>query len=220
MSRWLQWLMLSLTLGLALGGVHDAAAKNKKKSQSTIRNVGIQSFDRVFKEARTIDRKITDGQRRRRSGRQRVTSAMNMKRKTSFSSALRELNSRAQGKVKVATGGGRPQLRAADAVPSNVQRALGAVNTAVDDYKTLLTNLVGIPGDARRMVQRAKQLDVAQLTNEMSQLSVLNLGDRLTQVRRFRNNIQAIGQMPKKADRLIQGLRSDVKAVSSVFPSR
>lgn len=222
MNRLMQLLMLSLALTLTAGGLSDAHAKKKRQSSRSapIRNIGIKSFDRVFKEARTVDNKLRDGQRRRRTARQQVARAVGLKSQARFPASLKQLQSRAKNQVRLAASGNQPRLNAASAAPSSVKSAVTAVNVAVKDYSSLLRDLVGLPADCTRLVKQISNFNTARLKRELSQLSVLNVSKRVQQVKTFRNNVRTINQMPGKASRLIQGLRADVNAVSSVFPSR
>ena len=188
--------------------------------RSSIQNVGVRSLDKVFREARDVDLRITSAQQERKSARQNVTSVMGLDPKTSFPAALQELQSRASNKLKVTTRGGTPQITASDAVPSVVQNSVDAANSATASYKQLLSDLVNLPTECRQLVQQTRALKVADLKAELAIRSISDISKRITQVKTFRTNVQAIGDMPGKAERLLKGLRTDVEAVTKIFPAR
>lgn len=207
-----------LSFAVLLSVPTTADAGNGKRS--TIQMVGVKSLDRVFREAREIDTRITSAQTERRTAKQNVTTVMGLDPKTSFPAALQELQERAAGKVKVTAQGGTPQLQASDAVPSVVQNSVNAVNGAVGSYKQLLTDLVNLPTDCRQLVKETRSLKVADLKSQLAIRSISDISKRISQVKQFRINVQAIGDLPGKAEALIKNLRADVAAVSTIFSAR
>lgn len=192
----------------------------KKASASQISTIGIRSFDRVFRDARQLDSTIISAQRTRRSGRQNLNAVLGLNPQASFENGLRELRARGNGKLRVAARGGVPTIQARDAVPSGVQSAVTAANSAISDYQTLLTDLVGLPSECQAVVRSARQLSLSNLRSESAIRSISDISRRFKQVRQFRSNINAMQQLPNKSQRLVNNLQGDVGAVTTVFPSR
>jgi hypothetical protein len=216
MKRPLVLLALAGMLSMSPAAPVAAAAKNS----SQIANIGIRSFDKVFREARQINNTLTSAQQTRTSARQNLNSVLGLSPKSSFESSLRELRSRADGKIKVVSRGGTPTLQASDAVPSDVSSAISAANSAITDYKSLLTSLADLPEDCQALAKRSRSLSVADLRSEAQITSISDISTRFQQVRTMRSNLDTMQKMPNKSQRLMSNLRGDVAAVSSVFPSR
>jgi len=208
-----------LLMATALSATPEAptAIAAKAKQSSNIRLVGVKSFDKVFREARDLSSTLTDASQRRKTARLNLNTALGLKSKTTFEDALRELRSRAKGKVKVSARGGKPKLQATDAVPSNVQAGIDAANAAVDDYTRLLSDLASMPESCAEMARKARQLSAADLRSELSVRSVSDVRKRVRQVKKVRSNLQTMQKMPNRSQRLMSNLRGDVASVQSVF---
>ena len=207
-------LMLAMFLSLAAPTIAHAGNKD------TIENIGIRSFDRVFSDAADIDGQLTSAQKKRKQARKNVNEILGIDPKTSFSDSLSELRRRADGKVKVVMNGSVPTLQATEAVPSDIDSAISAFNTATDSYATMLTNLRDVPQESKEIARKVKKMNVSDLRSEMGGFSISEISTRIQQVRTFRTNLVVTAGLPKKANNLVQNLGSDVQAVRDVFPSR
>ena len=213
--------VVGLILGLSVMGmgVNPADAwAGKSKDQITL--VGIASFDEVFSEAKSVDDALTNARKQRHQARKNVNSVMGLDKKTAFGDALNELNQRANGKVKVAMKGNTPSLSVSDAVPTNVQEAIDAVNSAISLYSSLAKELQDVPPRCKAAVKKAKKLEVSELKDELGgfTLNISELRERIDTVKQFKTNLEVTAGLPKKAQNLISNLAGDVQAVSSVFP--
>jgi hypothetical protein len=207
-------LILAMFLALATPSISQAG------NNDTIETIGIRSVDSVFSDAADIDSRLSSAQKKRKKARKNVNEVLGLDPKTSFSDSLSELSRRADGKVKVVMNGSVPTLKATDAVPSDIDSAISAVNTAVSSYATMLTNLRDVPQDSKQIARKVQKMNVSDLRSEMGSFSLSEISTRIQQVRTFRTNVTVTAGLPKKANNLVQNLGGDVQAVRDVFPSR
>lgn len=208
--------VLVLAAALSLGEPSTAHAGNK----ASIQTLDISSLDAIFSDASDIEATIRRAKKKRKKARQSVNEILGLSPKTSFSDSLAELKSRGNGKIKVAMSGSTPTLQATDAVPSDVRSAISAVNSAVESYATMLTNLRDVPTESKQIARKTKKLSVSDLRSEMGTFSITEISTRIDQFRTFKTNLEVTAGLPKKANTLVQNLGSDIQAVRDVFPSR
>ncbi len=208
----------TLVLALALSSAAPSIAHAGNKA--SIQTLDISSLDEIFSDASDIETKLTRARKKRKNARQNVNTILGLDPKTSFADSLTELKSRGNGKIKVAMSGSVPTLQATDAVPSDVSSAISAVNSAVQSYATMLTNLRDVPTQSKQIARKVKKLDVNDLRSEMGTFSIVEIPTRIQQVRTFKTNLEVTAGLPKKANNLVQNLGSDVQAVRDVFPTR
>ena len=207
---------LVLAVVLSLAGPSTAHASNK----ASIQDLDISSLDEIFSDASDIETTLNRARKKRKTARQNVNEILGLSPKTAFSDSLAELKSRGNGKIKVAMSGSMPTLQATDAVPSDVRSAISAVNSAVESYATMLTNLRDVPTESKQIARKAKKLSVGDLRSEMGPFSITEISTRIDQFRTFRTNLEVTAGLPKKANTLVQNLGSDIQAVRDVFPTR
>lgn len=215
MKRSLILLALASVLSATPAAPTAAAANNNK-----IVNIGVNSFDKVFKEARQINNTINDAQTTRKNARQNLNAVLGIDPSTSFEDSLKELKSRANGKISVVNRGSVPTLQASDAVPSDVSSAIAAANSAISDYASLVSNLADLPAQCNALVKQSRNLSVADLRDEVKIRSISDISTRINQTKKLRSNLGTMKKMPNRSERLVTNLRGDVGAVSAVFPSR
>ena len=205
---------------LVLAAVLGLSAPQIALARDTIQTLNIASLDDVFSDAASIDTTLTSAQKQRKKARRNVNEILGLDPKTSFSDSLTELKSRGEGKIQVVMNGSTPTLSASDAVPSDVQSAIDAVNTAVSSYSTMLTDLRDVPTESKQIARKTKKLKVSDLRSEMGPFAISEISTRIQQVRTFKTNLEVTASLPKKANTLVQNLGSDVQAVRDVFPTR
>ena len=207
---------LVLAVALSLAGSSTVHAGNK----ASIQGLDITSLDEIFSDASDIETTLNRAKKKRKKARQNVNEILGLSPKASFTDSLAELKSRGDGKITVAMSGSMPTLQATDAVPSDVRSAISAVNSAVESYATMLTNLRDVPTESKQIARKAKKLNVSDLRSEMGPFSISEISTRIEQFRTFKTNVEVTAELPKKANTLVQGLGSDIQAVRDVFPTR
>ena len=218
MNRTLRFLALLLgvfALSVTLGS-HDAWAKKSKADH--IEKTGIKSFDEVFGQVDDLDSLIRKAHKSRKSGHDAVVSAMGLTDGTPFSDALKELKKNADGKLKLAMNGSVPQLSVTDAVPSNVENAVAAVNQAMTDYTDTAKSLVEVPKQARSLVKQVQKFP-KEFKKEFSSMSITDIPETLKQAKTLKNNIKVTVGVPDRAKKVSKGLKSDLTAVKNTFGS-
>jgi hypothetical protein len=154
----------TLTASDARAGKGDDDDKKKKKKDEGIELTGIDAFDSVFSRVSEIDSLLSDVDAQLRTGKHNLNLALDLKKGTPISDGLAELQERAGGKLTAALNEqGIPQLTAADAVPTDVQSAIDAVNgltanltTSLTDVQNLVPELDKIGKDVQKMPDRLK----------------------------------------------------------------
>lgn len=204
-----------LLMVLSVGGEAHAG----KPAASPIRTVGVDAFDSVFQEARSIDNILLSAQNDRHKARRGVNTALGLDAQTRFPDALQELRSRSPESLKVALAEGVPALQASQA-PPELSSAVNAVNSAVVRYHSILQGLGHLPQECQQLASALGQLNIDRLRAE---LAIKTPEDALRHVGRlatYQTNITTIVGLPEKAGELIRNLREDLKAVVDTFQRR
>ena len=185
-------------------------------SDIEIQESGIKAFDDVFMQAKEIDDTLTQGRQQRRQARAKVSEALGLERGTLFTESLKELQSRAEGKITVALNGTTPTLSVSDAVPSDIQAAVDAANAAVRQYEQMGRNLADIPAQCQAVAKAAKKFP-DQIKDEVGNFSLSGLKERGQQLKIIKNNIKATLALPDQAATLTKNLAADVQSVTEIF---
>jgi hypothetical protein len=149
-------LVAGLATVAALGMPGDAVAKkSKKKGKTTVQLTGVKSLDKVFKPLKKLDKSITKAQKARRKGAASINTALGLQKGTSLQAAMKHLQREAKGKVRVTMSGGMPQLKASDALPTNIKAGVEACNTVLKSYATATKSLAKAPKQAQKLVKQA-----------------------------------------------------------------
>lgn len=152
-------LVLAVVLtGLVLSSSAFAKAKKKGKDEGII-PTGIASFDRVFDRVDAIDGRLSRSEKQVRTSKSNLNTALGLKRNAPVSTALNQLQNKAQGKVKLALDNKAvPKLQVTDAVPANVQKAVDAVNSMTTNFSTTLDELTGMAPEIDQLVKETRKM--------------------------------------------------------------
>jgi hypothetical protein len=159
------------------GGKHDRDGKKGRK-QDGIELTGIQSFDRVFTRVGEIDRLLSNAEAELRTGKRNLNTALELKKGTPLSDGIAELQDRAGGKLGLAMDGRIPKLETTDAVPSNVQSAVDAVNGLTGNLTTSIADMQSLAPEIERLVKDAQKLPT-RLKDEFTRTNGAGLVDML-----------------------------------------
>lgn len=133
----------------------SALAKGTRETPEGIELTGIKSFDKVFRKVDGIDQRLTNAERDLQSGQQQLNTSLELKRGAPFSDAIAELKERAEGKLELSVSTmSAPTLSTTDAVPSNVQRSVDALNALTLDVTSALDELSGIGPEIDALVRK------------------------------------------------------------------
>ncbi|MFT4627087.1 MAG: hypothetical protein ACI8PZ_005768 [Myxococcota bacterium] len=219
-----KWLMVVAVVLLALGAPGSALAKKKGKKNAKgkspkVELVGIESFDKVFRQLRKLDNTVGSAEKEANKSQRNLNSALGIKNDTPVKKGLDNLKNRADGKIGVATKGGVPSLKATDAVPKNVENAINAVNVMVSSFSASLGDL----GDA---VQQSKELSssVAKMPANVKDEFMKDSGSFLDLLFKLPKTIKAVGgnlkvatSLPGRSASIIGKMTNIVGAVTSTF---
>ncbi|MCB9685759.1 MAG: hypothetical protein H6735_12025 [Alphaproteobacteria bacterium] len=166
-----------LVAGDAFGASKDKNAK-KKKTDTGVQETGIEAFDAVFARVGEIDAQLTSTESELRTGKRNLNTALDLQRGTPLTDGIAELQKRAEGKLQVTMAKGNvPKLSATDAIPSNVQSAVDAVNalslnmtTSLTDMESLVPEIQGLIDEAGQMPDRLKDEFSGGTANIVDQL--------------------------------------------------
>lgn len=210
-------LLLSLLpLTLALGCPKIGSTSSGGSSATDIELTGIESFDSIFREARDLDERVDNAKAALDQGVITLNSALGLTEGTPFSDAVTELRTRAEGKLKVVVeDGGGLSLEATDAVPSNVQAAVDALNATLDSYKAAIADIGGAKDDAASLVAATKNLP-SQLQSDFKSFD-LALNEVPGKLATVQDNVRIIGNMPERIDKLGGAMKDNVTVVSDVI---
>ena len=190
-----------LAAALSVGLVSQPAFAKKKRS-STIQLTGIQSFDKIFKKAKTADKKLKSAETSLRKSKRALRQTLKLSKKSTYTTGLKELKRRANGKLRVAMVGGVPSLKASEAVPSEIQASIDAINTLTQSIPSTVRDLKGVVRSSTKMYNQSRKFP----TNIQRELRAKGLdglwalvvkAPKITK-KTFRN-LKVIGGMPKRA---------------------
>jgi archaellum component FlaC len=204
--------LLSLTLlglGLALGG--SAHAKKDKGSDTEyvkIEKTGIKEIDSVFNQVKDIQNTLEAVEKSINTTTSSLNTTLGLAKDTPFSTAIADLKDKAEGKVNVVMEGGSPQLSASDAVPTNVQQAIDAVNTGVEQVNSAMAGLQEIPSQVKALQTEAMGFDV-NAVKEAAEKQGMGLTEGLAAAKTVASNLKATSQTVNRA--------TDVKDASVDF---
>lgn len=160
-----------VVLGLLVSSLSAEAADKKKKKGKEDEGIiltGLPAFDSVFKRVGEIDRRLSASEGQLRSGKSNLNSALDLKRGTPISDGIAELRSRAEGKVSIAVDKrAMPKLTVDEAVPSNVQSAIDAVNAMTGNFATSLVELRALAPEIDGLVKETTKMP-ARLKDEFT----------------------------------------------------
>ena len=125
--------------------------------------------------------------------------------------ALKDLQTKAAGKIKVAMNGAKPKLAASDAVPENVQKGIDATNGLVDagesaskDALSLKDKAVALGTSAAGFPMKLPGM-LGSLTGDQVKTAPKIVGDNVKGIKLIPTNIQVI------ADE-VAGIFNDIKS--------
>ncbi|MCA9490146.1 MAG: hypothetical protein KC621_09485 [Myxococcales bacterium] len=173
--------LIVCVLSLLVAGDAFGASKSKKsknKADTGVQETGIEAFDSVFARVGEIDAQLTSTETELRTGKRNLNSALDLQRGTPLTDGITELQKRAEGKLQVTlTKGNVPTLSATDAIPTNVQSAVDAVNALSLNMTTSLTGMQSLVPEIQGLIDEAGHMP-DRLKDEFSGGSA-NLVDQL-----------------------------------------
>jgi hypothetical protein len=153
-----------MVVAVVLLATLPAMAKDKDKGKgggkndSGIELTGIDSIDEVFKQVRDIDKRLTKVDNQLAAGKTNLNTALGLKKGTPISDGIKELNRVAGNKLQLGMSGNVPKLQVSDAVPSNVQEAVDAVNAMTTNFPGAIQDLAGMAPEIDRLIKASTKM--------------------------------------------------------------
>ena len=196
----------------ALALLAAPVAHAKKEKDEGIMEVGIVTFDRVFADVAKIDTKLTNTQAWLATARTNLNTSMGLKEGTTIRNGIAELKARAGDKVALVTKGNVPTLEAKEAVPTDVQKGIDAVNSLSTNLTKSIAELASIPADARALVTKTKTFpaDLQKELKEGSLIDKLVAGPKA--VKATTHNLGVTKELVPKSDRVVKRM-NDINGV-------
>ena len=213
-------LMGVVVLGIGLGPVDAHAKKKKKKAPTTIVMTGVKSFDKVFKQAKKANKKLRAAQSDLRDSKQALRSALKLSKKSTYVDGLKELKRRAKGKVRLYVNKGQLQLKASDAVPTDVKNGVEAVNRLTKTIPSSIRNLKSVTVESTKMFKKARKFP-SNLRRELGSQGIDGLIDLVFKAPKITKktvrNVRVISAMPKRAGKTSKELVQISSTIKDIF---
>ncbi|MEC9391804.1 MAG: hypothetical protein VX944_17160 [Myxococcota bacterium] len=204
-------MLLTAALGMSLA---SPVAEAKRKRARAIQMTGIQSFDAVFKKARTTNKRLRSAEQNLRASKVALRQSLKLSKQSTYVQGLRELKRRANGKLRVVMVGGTPRLRAMDAVPTEIQRSIEAVNALTVRIPDTVRDLRAVSRSSKQMYNQSRKFP-RNIQRELSRKGVDGLWSIVVRspriAKRTHKNLKVIGGMPKRAAR-VSGDLADISS--------
>jgi hypothetical protein len=208
-------LVLPLFIGLAVAPSIAEAKPSKgaaaAESLPVIQPTGIPEFDEVFLKAKAIHDTLDAQDAELKTARTALTTALGVAEDAPIATALADLKTKANGKLKLVMKGKTPRLEASDAVPENVQTAIAAVNTLLDAGEKSIDASVGL-------VDQAKQLATACAGFPAKLPSVIQDPSKLLSAGKLvKDDVKATAATPDRVDRLMKSTEAIFTDLKGAF---
>ena len=193
-----------LTAALGLGLVSQPAFAKKKRS-STIQMTGIKSFDKIFKKARTTDKRLKSAEKSLKKSKKALRQTLKLGKKATYTDGLKELKTRANGKLRVVMVGGVPSLKASEAVPTEIQASIDAINTLTKSMPSTIRDLKKVARSSTQMYNQSRKFPT-NIQREMRSKGLDGLWAIVVKspkiTKKTYRNLKVIGGMPKRATKV------------------
>jgi hypothetical protein len=195
-----------------------ASAKDSKDTVAAeIQTTGIKPFDEVFLQAKDIQTNLTGSKAKLQTANDNVDSSLGLAKGTPFADAMKDLNAKANGKVKVAVNGKMPTLTAEEGCPENVKASVDTANKAFVEIGAVADNLAQVPAQAQALADQA-----AQFPGQISAKLITDSGLKVTDVPKVTKTVKAnltiVAQTPAQAKAVGDQAVSMLDSVASTFP--
>jgi len=209
--------LLTAVLGLSFT---SPAAEAKRKRARAIQMTGVQSFDKVFKKARITNKRLRSAEQNLRASKLALRQSLKLGKQSTYVQGLRELKRRANGKLRVVMVGGTPRLRATDAVPTEIQRSIEAVNSLTVRIPQSIRDLRAVSRSSKQMYKQSRKFP-SNIRRELSRKGVDGLWSIIVRApriaKRTHKNLKVIGAMPKRAAKVSGDLANISSTIVSTF---
>ena len=206
-----------MRFAVLLLGLLASAAAVAKEVATEIAATGIKPFDEVFMQAKDIQTNLTSSKAKLQTANDNVDSSLGLAKGTPFADAMKDLNTKANGKVKVAMNGKMPTLTAEDGCPDNVKASVDTANKAFVEIGAVADNLAQVPAQAQALADQAAGFP-GQVNAKLITDSGLKVTDVPKVTKTVKANLTIVAQTPTQAKAIGDQAVSMLDSVASTFP--
>lgn len=192
-------LLVAFCFGL---GAFSPPADAKRKRTRSIQMTGVNSFDKVFKKARKANKRLKSAEKNLRESKVALRQTLKLGKRTTYVQGLKELKRRANGKLRVIMVGGTPRLKATDAIPTNIQQSIDAINSLTTSMPQSIRDLKAVSRSSKQMYKQARKFPT-NIQRELASSGLDGLWSIVVKspkiTKRTYKNVKVIGAMPNRA---------------------
>jgi hypothetical protein len=168
-------------------------------------DTGIAEFDDVFGKARELQGTLKTANENLAGARANVNTTLGVATDAPLATALADLKTKANGKIKLVMEGKRPKLEATEAVPENVQQGIDSVNKLSETSVASTDTADQLKPQSESLVEATKEFPPKVPTLVKNPMEV---GKKTKQVK---GNVKAVGELPGQCD----GLRTEATGITT-----
>jgi hypothetical protein len=217
----------ALTLTLAVSPALAKKKKGKKKAKtaesSKIKRTKINSFDKIFDQAKLMDNKVISAENRMAKSKKALQTVLKISKKKTYKDTIRELK-KYKEHIKMVQKGKVPRLSIKSTTPKKVRRDLKKVIKAVN---TLMDNMPAAINDLRDAAAASKALSIEakrfpdQLRAELAKKGQTGLWTLVMTIPKtggiIMKNLKIMGTIPGRSARTTKELAEISSTIVKTF---
>lgn len=187
--------LAAFSLNALAGG---KAAKEDKPKYPVIEMTGVSQFDPSFAKGKEMHNTLQSAEDKLAGANKDLAKALKVAEGTSIDEMLGELKKRAGNKLEVGLEKGRvPKIKATDAIPSDVQAAVDALNASLADVGSALEAVELLPAQAAALMTEVKDFP-SQISPDLLKQNNLAATDLPKVTKKTGSNLKAIEATPER----------------------
>ncbi len=218
-SRSLFGFFAASLFALSMSGPVSAKDKGDAPKYPEIKLVNISQFDGVLGDAKSIHDSLATIETTLQTANKSLATTLKLPETTSVEDSLAELKKRANNKISVGLEKGRvPKLKPTDAVPSDVQEGIDAVNKMMDDMAASLEAVEAMPPKVAELIGAAKSFP-GQINADLLKQNNLAPTDLPKVTKTLGSDVKAIEATPERIKGVTDQTMGMFSKVQSAFAS-
>ena len=218
-SRSLFGFFAASLFALSMSGPVSAKDKGDAPKYPEIKLVNISQFDGVLGDAKSIHDSLATMEATLQTANKSLATTLKLPETTSVEDSLAELKKRANNKISVGLEKGRvPKLKPTDAVPSDVQEGIDAVNKMMDDMAASLEAAEAMPPKVAELIGAAKSFP-GQINADLLKQNNLAPTDLPKVTKTLGGDLKAIEATPERIKGVTDQTMGMFTKVQSAFAS-
>jgi hypothetical protein len=218
---------LTLTLAVSPALAKKKKGKKKKKAKTTesskIKQTKINSFDKVFDQAKLMDNKVISAENRVAKSKKALQTVLKISKKKTYKDTIRELK-KYKKHIKMAQKGKVPRLSIKSTTPKKVRKdlkkAIKAVNTLMDNMPAAINDLKDAAVASKELSVQAKKFP-DQLRAELAKKGQTGLWAMVTTIPKtggiIMKNLKIMSTIPGRSARTTKELAEISSTIVKTF---